>query len=177
MGEAVRSGRTGAAARLMIEQPERLSAAWRRELWTRTGDERDPAQNLLDGVVEDFVRRVGMMLEGRLDVPWSYTRGVLRLCSSRGASSLYDEFAALRRCLLDALETLGGSAGEAQAVIDSVDEALASAVALYRRMNSPDAAPPVVPFGGLVVELFERRHDDRDTALGDRVSSPGLSLI
>src|SRR5688500_1372882 len=111
---------SGAAARLFIEQPERLAAAWRRERWQSSGKKNMP-DNLLDGVVEDFVRQIGHSLRGVHDAPGSRTRGVLRLSLLRGDRALSEEFSALRRCLVDALAVVGASSKEHAVVVNAVD--------------------------------------------------------
>jgi hypothetical protein len=144
-----------AVARVFIQQPERLAAAWRR--LRRTGASLiHPPQSLLDGLVEPFIREVGRSLSGVRTSPWSRTCAVLRLSSERGARGLYEEFAQLRRCMVDAVEVLGGGAREYATVHRCLDEAVDSAVALLQRLKDESAQEPRVPFGGVVVEWFER---------------------
>jgi hypothetical protein len=100
---------------------------------------------------------VGFALSGRDGSPWTRSRGVLRISPQRGPHALFDEFAALRRCLNDAIDVLGGGQGERLLVNAALDEAVDSAVALCRRMEQPEAPAPKVPFGGLVVEVYERK--------------------
>jgi hypothetical protein len=146
----------GSAGRLFAGQPERLAAAWRRERFGTRGESLVP-ENLLDGVVEDFIRQVGLSLDGAPHRPWARTRGVLRLSVTRGARGLQEEFGALRRCLLDALEVSGGTADQVEEVNLAVDEAFESALGLHRRLLDPRAPGPRHPFGGLVVEIVEAR--------------------
>jgi hypothetical protein len=149
-------------------QPERLAAAWRRVRFAEARKEGSPPRNQLDGVVEPFIREVGRSLEGKGGSPWSRTRAVLRLTPKRGVRALHEEFAALRRCLLDAVETLGGGDAERAVVNQALDEAEDSAVALMERLVNPIAPRPRVPFAGLVVQLFERPAAVREkVATGD----------
>jgi hypothetical protein len=150
-----RAKRAAGVARVFTQQPDRLAAAWRRVRSTGSS-QIHPPQSLLDGLVEPFIREVGLSLGGNTMSPWSRTRGVLRLSIERGARGLYDEFAVLRRCLVDAVEVLGGGDPERAVVNRCVDEAVDSAVALLQRMKDASAEEPRVPFGGLVVEWFER---------------------
>jgi hypothetical protein len=106
--------------------------------------------------VESFIREVGVSLSGEPTSPWSRTRAVLRLSPERGAKGLYEEFALLRRCMVDAVEVLGGGEPERSVVNRSLDEAVDSAVALLQRLGNAMAEGPRVPFGGLVVEWFDR---------------------
>ncbi|HEX8824068.1 MAG TPA: hypothetical protein VF794_29380 [Archangium sp.] len=148
-------------------QPERLAAAWRRVRYAETKKEGSPPRNQLDGVVEPFIREVGRSLEGKEGSPWSRTRAVLRLAPKRGARALHDEFAALRRCLVDAVETLGGGDEERAVVNQALDEAVDSAVALMERLANPLAPRPRVPFAGLVVQFFDRPESARVKPLLD----------
>jgi hypothetical protein len=142
---------------VFIGQPERLAAAWRRVRYAETKQAGGTsARNQLDGVVEPFIREVGRNLEGKEGSPWSRTRAVLRLTPQRGARALHEEFSALRRCLVDAVETLGGGDAERAVVNQALDEAVDSAVALLERLANPLAPRPRVPFAGVVVQFFER---------------------
>lgn len=143
-------------ARVFAGQPERLAAAWRRVRFAEARENGAPPRNQLDGVVEPFIREVGKRLEGEEGSPWSRTRAVLRLAPGRGVRALHEEFAALRRCLVDAVETLGGGEAERAVVNQALDEAVVSAVALMERLVNPLAPRPQVPFAGLVVRLFEK---------------------
>ena len=125
------------------------------------GSKVHPPQSLLDGLVEPFIREVGASLAGNGTSPWSRTRAVLRLSPERGARALYEEFALLRRCLVDAVEVLGGGEQERAMVNRCVDEAVDSSVALLQRMKDSSAEGPRVPFGGLVVEWFDRPSEAR----------------
>ena len=152
--------RAAGVARVFTHQPGRLAAAWRRVRCT--GSPRlHPPQSLLDGLIEPFIREVGLSLSGEQSSPWSRTRAVLRLSPERGARGLYDEFAVLRRCLVDAVEVLGGGDSERAVINRCLDEAVDSAVALLQRMKDAGAEEPRVPFGGLVVEWFERPSEAR----------------
>lgn len=137
-------------------QPERLAAAWRRVRFAEARKEGVPPRNQLDSVVEPFIREVGRSLEGVEGSPWSRTRAVLRLAPKRGTRALHEEFAALRRCLVDAVEALGGGDEERAVVNQAVDEAVDSAVALLERLANPLAAKPRVPFAGLVVQFYDK---------------------
>jgi hypothetical protein len=142
---------------VFIGQPERLAAAWRRVRYAETKQAGGATtRNQLDGVVETFIREVGRSLEGKEGSPWSRTRAVLRLTPQRGARVLHEEFTALRRCLVDAVETLGGGDAERAVVNQALDEAVDSAVALMERLTNPLAPRPRVPFAGVVVQFFER---------------------
>jgi hypothetical protein len=152
------TARTVGAARIFMQRPDRLTALWRRERANvpSTGGQLP----LLDGVVEGFIRELGATLNGAAGHPWSRTHGVLRLSSARGPRALYEEFASLRRFVLDALDALGGEAAERRMLNAAIDDAVDSAVGLLRDLESDVAAPSTtpqlrVPFGGLVVELFE----------------------
>jgi hypothetical protein len=164
---AERARRGSGIARVFEGQPERLAAAWRRVRYAETKKEGSPPRNQLDGVVEPFIREVGRSLEGKEGSPWSRTRAVLRLAPKRGARALHDEFAALRRCLVDAVETLGGGDEERAVVNQALDEAVDSAVALMERLANPLAPRPRVPFAGLVVQFFDRPESARVKPLLD----------
>jgi hypothetical protein len=155
-------------------QPERLAAAWRRVRYAESKKDGSPLRNQLDGVVEPFIREVGRSIEGKEgSSPWSRTRAVLRLAPKRGVRALHEEFASLRRCLVDAVEALGGGDAERAVVNRAVDEAVDSAVALMERLANPLAPKPRVPFAGLVVQLFERSWGSarvRPTTEDDRVA-------
>jgi hypothetical protein len=125
--------------------------------------------NLLDDVVEPFICEVGRSLYGDPSSAWGRTRAVLRLSPERGVRALYDEFAALRRCLVDALEVLGGTDEDRTTVNRAVDEAVDSAVAYFQQLSDARAEAPRVPFGGLVVEFFERPHPSRIKAAPERL--------
>ena len=155
-----RAKRAAGVARVFTQQPDRLAAAWRRVRCTGSS-QIHPPHGLLDGLVEPFIREVGLSLSGDQTSPWSRTRAVLRLSIERGARGLYDEFAVLRRCLVDAVEVLGGGDAERAVVNRCLDEAVDSAVALLQRMKDPSAEEPRVPFGGLVVEWFDRPSETR----------------
>jgi hypothetical protein len=154
MTERTRRG-TG-VARVFAGQPERLAAAWRRVRFSEVRKDGTPPRNQLDNVVEPFIREVGRSLEGKEGSPWSRTRAVLKLAPRRGARALHEEFATLRRCLVDAVEALGGGDAERAVVNQALDEAVDSAVAMMERLANPLAPRPRVPFAGLVVQLFEK---------------------
>ena len=151
-----RARRGAGVARVFVGQPERLAAAWRRVRASEGRKGGAPVLNQLDNVVEPFIREVGKKLEGKEGSPWSRTRAVLRLAPGRGVRALHEEFAALRRCLVDAVEALGGGDAERAVVNQALDEAVDSAVALMERLGNPLAPRPRVPFAGLVVQLFEK---------------------
>ncbi|HLL04323.1 MAG TPA: hypothetical protein VK539_27305 [Myxococcaceae bacterium] len=155
-----RSKRSVGVARVFTQQPDRLAAAWRR-VRCLGASQVHPPNSLLDGLVESFIRELGHSLAGEETSPWSRTRAVLRLSPERGARGLYDEFAVLRRCLVDAVEVLGGGDPERAVVNRALDEAVDSAVALQQRLADVAAEGPRVPFGGLVVEYFERPSEIR----------------
>jgi hypothetical protein len=156
-----------AAIRVLMEQPERVAAAWRRERFAEAGRGKAVPQNLLEGLVEPFIVEVGRQLGGAPGSAWSRTVGVLRLSGER-PNGLYEEFASLRQCLLDVLEALGGGAREFDLVAQAVEEACAAAVALGRQLRQPTAPGPNVPFGGLVVEIYERPAEERQEPLAPR---------
>ena len=166
---AERARRGAGVARVFIGQPERLAAAWRRVRYAETKQREGgaSARNQLDGVMEPFIREVGRSLEGKEGSPWSRTRAVLRLMPQRGARALHEEFAALRRCLVDAVETLGGGDEERAVVNRALDEAVDSAVALLERLANPLAPRPRVPFAGVVVQFFERSPSARAMPMAD----------
>jgi hypothetical protein len=144
----------GAVARVFLQQPGRIAAAWRqvRQAQARGAPE---TPHLIDALVEPFVREVGQALLGTPGSPWTRTRGLLRLSPGRGARGLYDEFAALRRCMTDALEVLGGGSEERRIISSALDDAVDSAVAMSQQLQDPSAEPPLFRFGGVVVELYE----------------------
>jgi hypothetical protein len=160
----------GAVARVFLKQPERIAAAWRRVRYAQSRAGLSAA-HLIDGVVEPFVREVGQALLGTPGSPWSRTRGVLRISPSRGARGLYEEFTALRRCMTDALEALGGGQEERRTLAAALDDAVDSAVAACQQLQDPRAEPPRVPFGGVVVELYEPGSNLSAVSAG---SSPAL---
>lgn len=146
-----------AAARLFANQPERVAAAWRRVRYAQTKKgQPNLALNLLDSVIEPFVREIGFQLAGKTGNAWTRTTGVLRVSPERGPRGLYEEFAVLRRCLTDALDVVGASAEVRARVSACVDEAVDSSIAHMVQLGSAEAEAPAVPFGGLVVEYFER---------------------
>ena len=155
-----RAKRTAGVARVFTQQPDRLAAAWRRVRCTGSSQVHPP-NSLLDGLVEPFIREVGLSLAGNETSPWSRTRAVLRLSIERGARGLYDEFAVLRRCLVDAVEVLGGGDSERAVINRCLDEAVDASVAMLQRMKDTAAEQPRVPFGGLVVEWFDRPSETR----------------
>lgn len=144
----------GAVARVFLHQPDRIAAAWRRLRHAQTHG-RQTSLHLIDALVEPFVREVGMALLGTPGSPWARTRGLLRISPERGARGLYDEFAALRRCMTDALETLGGGTEERRVIASALDEAVDSAVAICQRLQDPRAEAPLIDFGGVVLEIYE----------------------
>ncbi|MBU8899430.1 hypothetical protein DRW03_28915 [Corallococcus sp. H22C18031201] len=151
-----RGRKAAGVARVFSRQPDRIAALWRRARLASVEGPGSLEPSLLDGLVETFIRELGRTLEGEDTSPWSRTRAVLRLSSTRGARALYDEFAALRRCLVDTVDVLGGGDSERRAINRALDEAVDSAVALLQRLTDAKAEGPRVPFGGLVVEYFER---------------------
>jgi hypothetical protein len=166
MAERARRVAAG-AARVFSQQPDRVAAAWRRVRYAE-GRKGEVPHNLLDDVVEPFICEVGKSLAGDPSSAWGRTHAVLRLSRERGVRALYDEFAALRRCLVDALEVLGGSDEERTTINRAVDEAVDSAVAYFQRLADPGADAPRVAFGGLVVEFFERTHAARSRPVEER---------
>ena len=153
---AEQARRRAGVARVFAGQPERLAAAWRRARFAEARKEGAPPRNQLDNVVEPFIREIGRNLEGKEGSAWSRTRAVLRLTPQRGSRALHEEFAALRRCLLDAVETLGGGDPERAVVNHAVDEAAISSIDLLAHLSNPFAPKPRVPFAGLVVQSFEK---------------------
>ncbi|EPX55816.1 hypothetical protein D187_008377 [Cystobacter fuscus DSM 2262] len=148
--------RRAGVARVFVGQPERLAAAWRRMRFAEARKDGSPPCNQLESVVEPFIREVGRTLEGVEGSAWSRTRAVLRLSSRRGSRVLNDEFTALRRCMLDAVETLGGGDAERAVVNQALDEAVSSTEELVEHLANPFAPKPRVPFAGLVVQCFEK---------------------
>jgi hypothetical protein len=161
------------ASRVFRERPDRVAAAWRRLRSAQLPVGETP-QYLLNDVVEPFIREVGASLSGAPGSPWSRTRGVLRISPSRGAPELYDEFSALRRCLLVSLEALGATDDERVRVEEAVDEATHSAVAIQSQLEKQvPAAPPPLPFGGVVLEVFEQ-NPPRAASEGERSAQSPL---
>lgn len=140
--------------RVFRHRADRLTAAWRR-ICTAQGEGRNHLL-LLDGVVEPFIEELGAGLAVQAPGAWGRTRGVLRFSAARGAGALRAEFAALRRCLEDAVSTLGATLAERALVSQSIDEALASAIELARRIEDPSLPEPSRAFSGIVVEIFEK---------------------
>ncbi|HZN93236.1 MAG TPA: hypothetical protein VFB81_11060 [Myxococcales bacterium] len=147
------SRQTGSVARVLAQQPDRVAAAWRRLRHAGLPDGQ-LRNNLLDDVVEPFVKEIGAALEGTPGSPWGRTQAVLRISRARGAGALYDELTALKKCLFDACDALGGSDLERTLIGIAVEEAADSAHAHYRHLFE-NAEPPVLTFGGLVVEQYE----------------------
>jgi hypothetical protein len=164
-----RKARAAGVARVFTQQPHRIAAAWRRMRHVESRGAA-PSMSLLDGLVEPFIRELGRSLDGDETSAWSRTRAVLRLSAERGARALHEEFASLRRCLVDAVEVLGGGDSERAAINRAVDEAVDSAVALFDRLMDPLADVPRIPFGGLVVEHFERPATEQRLKAGGEAS-------
>ncbi|HVE85764.1 MAG TPA: hypothetical protein VND93_23075 [Myxococcales bacterium] len=152
--DAQASGQMGSVARVFAQQPDRVAAAWRRLRYAAL-PEGQQRNNLLDDVVEPFIKQVAFALEGMPGAPWARTQAVLRLSRVRGPGALWDELMALQRCLLDACEALGGTDRERLHIHAAVREALESANDHYRELFE-GGDPPRVPFGGLVVEQYEQ---------------------
>jgi hypothetical protein len=150
------------AARVFSQQPDRVAAAWRRVRLAQASHGA-PVHNLLDDVVEPFIRELGRNLEGAAGSAWARTRGVLRVSPERGVQALQEEFVTLLRCLGDALNVLGAGPVQQALVRSALQEAMESALAHAHQLVEPSAPSPRVPFGGLVVELFERRAPARST--------------
>jgi hypothetical protein len=167
MVEQARRVAAAGAARVFSQQPDRVAAAWRRVRYAE-GRKGEVPHNLLDDVVEPFICEVGRSLAGDPSSAWGRTRAVLRLSPERGVRALYEEFAALRRCLVDALEVLGGSEEDRTTINRAVDEAVDSAVAYFQRLSDASADAPRVSFGGLVVEFFERTRPARHKSPEER---------
>jgi hypothetical protein len=137
---------------LFVQHPERVVAAWRRLRF----EHRKVTNHLLEGLVENLVREIGLDLAGQPGSPWRRCRGVLRLSPARGPRALYEEFAALRHCLLEMISDLGGTEPQRQRVLRAINESVDGAIAHYERLVHPrDAPPPLNPFGGVILELFE----------------------
>lgn len=145
---------TGSVARVFVQQPDRVAAAWRRLRFARYPDGQ-LRSNLLDDVVEGFVKEIGASLEGVEGAPWARTQAVLRISKARGARALWEELTTLRGCLLDACDALGGSERERVRIHRAVEEALESAREHYLALFE-GGDPPRLPFGGLVVEQYEQ---------------------
>jgi hypothetical protein len=141
--------------RLLMHRPDRLAAAWRR-LCKDVADGDATPSLLLDGLVEPFLIELGATLLGRSGSAWARTQGVLRVSAERGVPALYEEFGLLRRCVTDAVSALGGTLDERIRLSQGINEAVDSAVILARRLADPSFPAPATPFGGVVVELFER---------------------
>ncbi|MFY1824585.1 hypothetical protein ACN47A_01600 [Myxococcus fulvus] len=164
-----RGRKAAGLARFFRHQPDRIAALWRRMRMTaHDSDGSQTPLNQLDGLVEPFVQELGVTLEGDDTSPWSRTKAVLRLSPERGARALHEEFSALRRCLVDAAEVMGGGDWEKERINRAVDEAVDSAVALLQRLRDSRVEGPRVPFGGLVVEYFERPSRVRHVPPGSR---------
>lgn len=143
------------AAELLAQRADRLATTFRQLLSSQV-----PTLNgqthLLDGVAESFIRELGFSLLGVEGHPWSRCAGVLRLSNSRGELALRAEFGVLRHFLDEALRALGGTRSQRVAVRQYVGEALRSATGTFRSLRS-GADPARIPFGGLVIELFEAK--------------------
>lgn len=160
-----------AVARVFLLRSNRIASAWRQLRNSRRPHGAGP-DNLLDDVIESFIIEVGHALEGELGSPWARTRGVLRLAPARGVRMLHDEFAALRRCMTDALEALESPERDRRIVDGAVDEALDCSVALCIGMTELVAEPPITPFGGLVVEVYEHPSSEQPRPQDDTQHAP-----
>lgn len=142
-------------ARVFERDPDRVASAWRRLRYAEGAKEEVPG-NILDDLAESFVRELGATMCGAQGTAWGRTRGVLRLSPERGLRTLLEELAALRRCLLDAADALGGGTQDRAAIYVAVEEATNSAAALYAQLMDPLAPHAIAPAGVIVIEHFER---------------------
>jgi hypothetical protein len=151
-------------ADVLMARPDRIAASWRRLCWSHRQFKCDI--HLLDGVVESFVQELGRRLQGTQGSAWGRTTGVLRLSRQRGEKALALEFHLLQRCLLDALNVLGGSEQEQNLIRHAILEAAESALTTLAVLENRVQKGPRVPFKGLVVELFERLEANLDERAG-----------
>jgi hypothetical protein len=135
-------------------EPERLASAWRRVRVAQMGGDEAP-DNLLEGVIEDFIRQMGLGLSGMEGSPWGRTVGILRVSARLGPGQICDEFGALSRCLLDALGAMAAPSKESSKVIGYIVEAAECVLTLHRRWFDRVGPEPAIPFLGLVVERME----------------------
>lgn len=151
-----RDSGTNGVARLLIQHPERIASAWRKaRLLHPTA--KVASHSCLDGVIAAFLRELGLCLEGKPGSPWDHTQGVLRFSAVYGSRLLYDDFAALRHCLDDALEVLEAEAGVRTLLHAALDEAVDSAVALWQQQSAPASPSPRSRPTGPVITVFEKR--------------------
>jgi hypothetical protein len=150
--EAVGPSKVG---RVFERDPERIASAWRRLRYAE-GAQGTVPEGVFDDIVESFVRELGAVLCGAQGTAWTRTRGVLRLSPERGLRTFDEELSALRRCLLDAVDALGGAPTDRVVIGAAIEEAMSSATALYLQMVDPLAARAAAPASIIVVEHFER---------------------
>ncbi|MGQ0508227.1 MAG: hypothetical protein ACT4TC_23255 [Myxococcaceae bacterium] len=114
------------------------------------------ASNLLDNVIDFFIREIGNQLEGAPGMAWARTSGVLKVSPERGEESLATEFDDLLHCLEDVVDGVSGSPEERVLVHRCIDEASASAASLHQHVIEGSIESPLaIPFGGVVIEFFE----------------------
>jgi hypothetical protein len=142
-------------AHTLIEYADRIATSWL-HICRFTWPDRDWPW-LIDGLVEPFVVAIGHRLSNKPGEPWTKTAGVLRLSPRRGEKPLCDEFGVLRRCLHDACDVLDGDRRDRQLIDRAIAQGLHSALTLQAQLSTPRLPGPVVPFGGIVIELFERK--------------------
>ncbi len=154
-------GTTGAGrgaevvARLFSDRPERLLAAWRRVRAARPREEQ-PVSSLIDGLVEPFLREIGRSLAGARGHPWTRCQAMLRVSGSGAVGRYGEEFSALLQCSTEAIRVLGGQKYHVQQVSGWIRDAAESATCIALRTLGQAAPPPRVPFGGLVVQVFDK---------------------
>ena len=143
------SGSLGAAdvARSVSAAAGELTRIWRQVLH-ETGRATSPG--LIDGVVPDFLERIGSAVPGGAPGrAWPETQGVVRIGPDRAATvrELELEWRALGAVLSAAAEALGGTPSAAEAV---------AATAVAARLDAPFVAEGRGPVGVVVVRYLKR---------------------
>ena len=136
-----------------------LAQRWRRLLFQ--GDVQHAAERtaLLQDVAEPLLFEAGRQLASGAagaTAPWSRCTGLLRLSPARGVTGLDEEFAVLQ----DVVEAFAAALDAPLAARRRLRTYLEAARLLSRaelaRKLDPLAPRPAAPFGGVVVELYER---------------------
>lgn len=161
-GEPGAPDRRGADARRQ-EAGRRLIAAapaiatgftQERTAWRSRSSWRSP---LLEQLVQPLIVAIGRELQAPLpDVaaPWTRCPGTLRLSPTRGTLALVLDVSVLRRHILAAIAPAGSALARAL-VQDCLDVVLEGALGELAVLLGRTTSRPTLPFGGVIVELFE----------------------